>query len=383
MIIDELIKYLDEKHFSILCGVPDSLLSELTFAFDSIKSDLIHLKSSSEGSAVGQAIGAYLSTEKPALIYMQNSGFGNAINPLTSLASQQVYGIPMVIVIGWRGEVENNTQSLDEEQHLLQGKITIDLLKLLEIDFKIINNIKDFTKYLKIYRDKSLVTQKPVALVIRKKTFKKIKKIPTNFWKSSDIIRKKAIQTILSALGDEVFYVTNTGFTSREFLETKLDTANDKNVKDFLCIGGMGHAISVAAGIAITKDNKKVVCFDGDGSMLMHLGSYRSASQINNMIVFLFNNGCHESVGGNLVDSKNLSFADIAKTIGFKKTYSISNEKNLISTLDKINKINCSLFIEIKCNSVPNKNLARPKFTMQDLKYKILSQLSDYDEKKS
>ena len=101
------------------------------------------------------------------------------------------------------------------------------------------------------------------------------------------------------------------------------------------------------------------------------------------IIVFLFNNGCHESVGGNLVDSKNLSFADIAKTIGFKKTYSISNEKNLISTLDKINKINCSLFIEIKCNSVPNKNLARPKFTMQDLKYKIISQLSDYDEKKS
>ena len=382
MIIDELIKYLDEKHFSILCGVPDSLLSELTFAFDSIKSDLIHIKSSSEGSAVGQAIGAYLSTGKPALIYMQNSGFGNSINPLTSLASQQVYGIPMVVVIGWRGEVENNTQSFDEEQHLLQGKITIDLLKLLEIDFKIINNIKDFTKYLRIYRDKSLETQKPVALVIRKKTFKKIKKIPTDFWKSSDIIRKKAIQTILSALGDEVFYVTNTGFTSREFLETKLDKVNDKNVNDFLCIGGMGHAISVAAGIAITKDSKKVVCFDGDGSMLMHLGSYRNASQINNMIVFLFNNGCHESVGGNLVDSKNLSFADIAKKIGFKKTYSISNENNLISILEKIKKINCSLFIEIKCNSVPNKNLARPKFTMQDLKYKILSQLSDYDEKK-
>ena len=374
--MEELVKYLNEKNFSILCGVPDSLLSELTFAFNLINEEIVHLKSASEGSSIGQAIGAYLSTTKPALVYMQNSGLGNCINPLSSLAAQNVYGIPMVLVIGWRSEIKNGTQLNDEDQHKLQGKITLDILDLLDVEYKIIDNYKSFINNLKIYRNKTIKSQKPVALIIRKNTFKKVSYIPKKVWKQSNISRKLVLNIILSNLSMDAFYITNTGFTSREFLETKLKTLKESQLRDFLCIGGMGHAISVATGIAVTKRNKKIVCLDGDGSMLMHLGSYRNASKLDNLLVFLFNNGCHESVGGNLTDFKNLSFADLAKKIGFKNTFTTYKTNEFMHILDKIKSINGSIFIEVRCNPLKNNNLIRPKITMQDLKSQISFYLS-------
>lgn len=373
----ELVKYLNEKKFSILCGVPDSLLSELTFAFNLINKDVVHLKSTSEGSSIGQAIGAYLSTTKPALVYMQNSGLGNCINPLSSLAAKNVYGIPILLVIGWRSEIKNGNQVNDEDQHKLQGKITLDILKLLDIEYKIIDNYKSFIDNLKIYRHKTLKLQKPVALIIRKNTFKKINNIPTKVWEQSNISRKLVLNMILSNLSEDSFYVTNTGFTSREFLETKLQTLKESQLRDFLCIGGMGHAISVSTGIAATQRNKKIVCLDGDGSMLMHLGSYRNASKLDNILVFLFNNGCHESVGGNLTDFKNLSFADLAKKIGFQNTFTIYKIHDFMHLLEKIKSITGSIFIEVRCNPLKKNNLIRPKITMQDLKNQILSYLNE------
>ena len=232
-----------------------------------------------------------------------------------------------------------------------------------------------FIKYLKIFRDKTIKIQRPIALVIRKETFKKVNNIPTEVWKGSDIVRKSALEMIIKKLPVDTFYVTNTGFTSREFLQSKLKKLKENEFNDFLCIGGMGHAISVATGIAVTKKKKKIVCIDGDGSMLMHLGSYRNASKLENLLVLLFNNGCHESVGGNLTDFKTLSFSELAKNIGFKKSFTIDKNDKLISKISSLKSFSGSIFIEIRCNPMKTNNLIRPKITMQHLKRKILTNL--------
>ena len=313
---------LKKNNIQFFTGVPDSLLKDIcSFITDEVSKDK-HIIASNEGGAVGLAMGYHLATGQVPLVYMQNSGFGNAINPLLSLADKKVYGIPMILLIGWRGEPNVK----DEPQHLKQGEVSEDLLKTLGIPYLIISENSE--KYLdEISKAITQIkeTNEPLAILVRKGTFKPYSlksKIKTNF----DLNREEAISKILEFLEDDDIVIGTTGKTSRELFELREVHGKDHS-RDFLTVGGMGHANQIALGIAISKPKRTIYCFDGDGAVLMHAGSLGIISSLKpeNYRHIIFNNGSHDSVGGQPTIGFDISFCSIAKDFNYNKTFLVKN----------------------------------------------------------
>ncbi|MCB0394508.1 MAG: phosphonopyruvate decarboxylase, partial [Bdellovibrionales bacterium] len=261
---------LNRNKIDFATGVPDSLLKDVcAYITDHFPSDR-HIIATNEGSAIGLAIGHYLSTARPALVYMQNSGLGNTINPLTSLADPKVYGIPMILMIGWRGEVVEGEQIHDEPQHKKQGLVTLEQLDLLDIPFQVIDANSNIDEVIDELIEVTMEISGPVALVVRKGTFEKYKLKSAN--ENSQLpTRESAIEKIVEVLPNEIPIVSTTGMASRELFEIRKRN-NMGHQRDFLTVGGMGHALQIATGIALNKPSSKVVCIDGDGALLMHTG---------------------------------------------------------------------------------------------------------------
>ena len=236
---------LKKNNINFITGVPDSLLKNIISLFEKKKIQE-HLSVGNEGIATALAAGHYLSSGNPALVYMQNSGLGNAINPLNSITNKKVYGIPMILLIGWRGEIiKKNLQVHDEPQHLYQGKITLRQLELIDIPYKIIS--KNFNNIEKVIRDIKKLTislQKPVAIVVKKGTFKKIEIKKNIKNKKNYPSRQKIIEKIIEKLSSNSLIVSTTGYTSRELYQLRY-LKGENTSKDFLMVGGMGHAVSV------------------------------------------------------------------------------------------------------------------------------------------
>ena len=348
----DFLKCIKQNRINFYTGVPDSLFSGLCSFMETEKN---HISATNEGSAIGLAIGHYLAKKQLPLVYLQNSGLGNIINPITSLVNKDIYQIPIVMLIGWRGEIEKGKQISDEPQHKFQGKITIDLLKLLKIKFIIINNKSDYKKRIKDIVSYSRRNLSPVAIVIRKNTFKKYKKI-----KRENFIypkRREILNKIVEALPNNFPIVSTTGVLSRELIE--INILRKEKINPFICVGGMGHASSIANGLAFSKKNKKIICLDGDGAALMHLGSQINLSTMKNIIHILINNNCHDSVGGQSTPSKNIKFYKLAKELGYKNTYYIEKIADIKKVLKKC-LIHPQAFIEIKSSKGYSKNLSRP-----------------------
>ena len=362
------------KHTNLITGVPDSLLKNFITVVDKTFKGK-HVISTNEGSSIGLAIGSYLSTRKPSVVYMQNAGLGNAINPLISIADKKVYSIPMVLIIGWRGEIlKNNKQIKDEPQHIMQGKNTINFIKNLNISYKIISNkTKNIDKILKNIFFKSLKKSKPYALLVRKDTFQKVlpKKIKN---KKYNITREKVIKKIISSIPKNSVVVSTTGMISRELNEIRYNFGH-KNI-DFFVVGGMGHANQIASGIALNLPKKTIVCLDGDGSLLMHLGSMVISSKYKNMVHILINNESHDSVGGQPTPVEKVDFSKIAKYCGYEITKSIVSIKNLSKTIKQSIKNKKSSFIEIVCDKGHRKNLSRPDKNLNLRKIKFMRQIN-------
>ena len=329
---DQFINIIKKNKIDLITGVPDSLLKNLTNRID--KKFKNHFISTNEGSAIAFAIGQYLSTKKPGLVYLQNSGLGNIINPITSIAHPKVYGIPIFLVIGWRGEIKNFKQINDEPQHKKQGAITLNQLKLLDIPFKIINhNTKNLDKIFKTLLKISEKKQSPVALVVRKNTFKNLDNKKIQITKKY-LYREEIIKDIVETSKNDNIILSTTGMASRELSEIrKLKKQND--LKDFLTVGGMGHVGQIAAAIAMNKRKSKVICIDGDGSLLMHLGSLGLSSKFKNLIHILINNKSHDSVGGQPTLGKSINFVKIAKICGYKNTILIKKKSSIKKNLKK------------------------------------------------
>ncbi len=361
------------KHTNLITGVPDSLLKNLIIEIDKTFKGK-HIISTNEGSSIGLAIGSYLSTSKPSVVYMQNAGLGNAINPLISIADKKVYSIPMVLIIGWRGEIlKNNKQINDEPQHIAQGKNTISFLKNLNIDYKIISSkTKNIENVLKTIFLKSLKMNKPCALVVRKDTFQKtlLKKIKK---KKYNITREKVIEKVISSIPKNSVVVSTTGMTSRELNEIRINSSN-KNI-DFFVVGGMGHVNQIAAGIALNLKNKKIICLDGDGSLLMHLGSMVISSKYKNILHILINNESHDSVGGQPTPVEKVDFSAIAKSCGYEISKSIKSIKNISKTIKYSINNKKSSFIEIVCDKGHRNNLSRPNKNLKLRKIKFMKQI--------
>ena len=356
----DFIKELKKNKLDFATGVPDSLLKDLCFDFEKIyKSN--HITASSEGSAVATAIGYNLKTNKIPIVYLQNSGLGNAINPLVSLADKNVYSIPIFLIIGWRGELGKKIK--DEPQHISQGKITTKFLKNLKIKYKILSKKSNFPKIIKNLRKHSEKNKSPVCLLVRKNSFEsksRVKKVSNNL-----VLREKYLEFLINKLPKRSNLITTTGILSREVYD--ILKKNKKKMNHFMCVGGMGHASSVATGVAHCS-KKKIYCFDGDGSIAMHMGSLSVSSKKKNIVHFLFNNYSHESVGGHDTSTKQVNFGKLAQVLGYKFSVRDSNFQDLEKNLTILKKKRVSSFIEIICGKGHRQDVSRPKESLLLLK---------------
>ena len=285
------VEHLRGRGLDLWAGVPDSLLKDLCAAASDVLGDRFVI-CANEGNAVGAACGWHVATGRAAVVYMQNSGEGNAVNPLLSLADPDVYGIPMLLVIGWRGE----PGSPDEPQHAKQGKATLVLLEAMGVPFEVLDPERwepQVGKLLATMRDGS----RPVALVVRRETFAAH---PFEAAATDDpLTREEALSVVLDCLGAEDLVVSTTGKESREVFELR-EARGEGHDADFLVVGGMGHTLSIAWGMALGRPDRTVWCLDGDGSMLMHMGSLAVFGRAwpANLRYVVNVNGAHESVGG-------------------------------------------------------------------------------------
>ena len=359
--IDEIISVLKKNKIHFVSGVPDSLFKDLCFKFESVYKNN-HIVGANEGSSIGLAIGYHLATGKIPVVYLQNSGLGNTVNPITSLASNKVYKIPMILIIGWRGEIKKNIQIKDEPQHKEQGIITTKMLNIMNIKFRVLNNNSNFKKIFSLMRLKSQKLSRPVALLVRKNAFSKTNLVRINNDNKKLLSRENALKILIKKLPKKFPIISTTGMLSRELNEINIDTKLEK--KTFMCVGGMGHAISIASGIALKKKKLRVVCLDGDGAITMHLGSLATSGKIKNIIHIVFNNGAHDSVGGQKTASHEVEYYKIAKLLGYKYSLKVKNKKNLITAINKLMKLKGSCFLEIICSKGNRDNLTRPKKDM-------------------
>lgn len=360
------IKQLIKNDICFFSGVPDSLFKDLCWEFENnFKKN--HIIAANEGSSIGIGIGYNLATNKIPLIYLQNSGLGNTVNPLISMADTKVYQIPMFMIIGWRGEISSKKQIKDEPQHKKQGLITENLLKVLGIKYKILNYNSDYKKIIGDLKNYSKKYSKPVALLVRKNVFDNSKKRKS--LNSKGISREESLKLIDKLIPKNSIKITTTGMISREFYEINL--VKKKFNDTFMSVGGMGHTISIAAGISFVKKRKKIFCFDGDGSFLMHLGASATSAKLNNIIHIVLNNKSHDSVGGHEVCSPDLKLSKLAKNLGYKFTFTAKNSNEIKKIFKKINKIKKSIFIEIICRQGNRKNLMRPKGNINNYKKKF------------
>jgi phosphonopyruvate decarboxylase len=353
-----LIKY-DIRFFS---GVPDSLLKNICSYITDNTSSKNHIIAANEGNALALGIGYHLASGKLPLIYMQNSGLGNVVNPLLSLADPDVYSVPMLLMIGWRGEPNVK----DELQHKKQGRVTLKMLKAMEVPYQVLSidtSDEQAKEIIKKASKEALKNNMPCAIVVKKGSFSeyKLKKDETA---NLPLFREDAIKIIVDNLDDKDIVVATTGVASRELFEYR-EELKQGHEKDFLTVGGMGHANQIALGIALQKPNRSVFCLDGDGAALMHMGSIAINGNIkcDNFKHIVFNNGAHDSVGGQPTVGYSVDFQGIAKASGYSLVMQAITSKEVETQMTKLQKYKGTALLEIVVKKGFRQNLGRPTAT--------------------
>ncbi len=351
-------------------GVPDSQLKPLcnylvnTYGMDSKH----HIIAANEGNCTAIAAGYYLATGKIPVVYMQNSGEGNIINPVASLLNNKVYAIPVVFIIGWRGEPGVH----DEPQHVYQGEVTLKLLEDMDIATFIISKDtaeKEMAEKMEEFRD-ILASGKDVAFIIRKGAISYDEKV--EYKNNNTMVREEIIKHIITVSGEEPI-VSTTGKASRELFEAR--AANNQPHKyDFLTVGSMGHSSSIALGIALNKPQQRIWCIDGDGAALMHMGALAviGANKPSNLIHILINNEAHETVGGMPTVADKVDFVAVAKACGYPYTVKVESYEELDKELKSVKVNNQLCFMEVKCCIGARGNLGRPTTTTLDNKVNFM-----------
>ena len=345
-----------KNNFNFFTGVPDSLLKEFCKCVDEKSSN--HIISANEGTAIGLASGVYLATNKYPVVYLQNSGLGNIVNPLMSLTHEKVYQIPMLIIIGWRGEPGRK----DEPQHKAMGEITCEMLDLMSVPYDIMpdydEGVKEcINKAVQHFKKKST----PYALLVRKGSFKKYESILKSPESKYNLKREDLIKIIIDNITNDSAVVSTTGMCSRELYEYREKTST---VRDFMCVGNMGHTSSIGLGVSLNTD-KLTYVLDGDGSILMHMGSMAINGQFagSNFKHILLNNGAHDSVGGQQTVGYDISFYDLALSQGYKviKCKDFNCPIEISNSLELLEKEKGPVFLELRCCKGARKDLGRPK----------------------
>lgn len=369
-------KLIDMLGTSFYTGVPDSQLNALCdYLVSSFGISNKHIIAANEGNATALAAGYYLSTGEIPVVYMQNSGIGNIINPVASLLNDKVYAIPCIFIVGWRGEPGVK----DEPQHIYQGEVTIKLFEDMDVktfvisktttDEEIQEKIEEFKKDLSI--------GKSVAFIVRKGALTTDNK--TEYSNDYALNREEVIKHIVDVTGEDPV-ISTTGKASRELFEIR-EANNQSHKYDFLTVGSMGHSSSIALGIALNKPNTKIWCVDGDGAVLMHMGSMAVLGSLSpkNLVHIILNNNAHETVGGMPTVSSNIDFTQIALGCGYKKAVTVSTFENLDEELMKAKNNNELTLIEVKCSIGSRGDLGRPTTTPEYNKKIFMDYLATLD----
>lgn len=364
---DAFVHGLRESGVALFAGVPDSLLSELCAHVDATCEAHEHVIAANEGNAIALAIGHHLATGGAAAVYLQNSGLGNTINPLTSLADPAVYSVPMLLVIGWRGEPGVS----DEPQHVTQGRITRDQLSILGIPTWTLDADSDVVDVTQAATAEMKKRNAPVALLVRKNTFASSGRHPA-VEMDSDLRREDALARLLELAGDALVVAT-TGKTSREVFE--LRERRGEVQRDFLTVGGMGHTSSIALGVALGCPERRVLCLDGDGSLLMHLGALPVSGGVSpsNLLHVLLNNGCHESVGGQPTVGSTTDFGAMALASGYRGYEVARTETEIAEAWARLEWLPGPAMLEVRIRPGSRRDLGRPTSTPRENKESFMA----------
>lgn len=368
---DFFIESLKKQEIEYFAGVPDSLLKQVcAYMAEHLDKDRYTI-TANEGAAVALAAGYHLATGKAACVYMQNSGEGNIINPLASLTDCEVYHIPMLLLIGWRGRPGIH----DEPQHVKQGKITTGLLNVMGVNYEILNKDEAIAeKQIQRAAEYIRTTGCTFALVVEKDTFDVYDRQPEIPVLS--LGREEAIRMVTATLPEKAVVVSTTGMISRELFEIR-EARGEGHERDFLTVGSMGFASQIALGIALEKKERKVYCYDGDGAVLMHMGGMAliGSKAPENYVHVVFNNGAHDSVGGQPTAGLSIDLPAIAEAVGYEQVFSADTRDGLENILKQMTCMNGPVFLEIKVKKGNRKDLGRPTTTPQQNKEALMNYL--------
>lgn len=365
---------LKESGIDFFAGVPDSLLKNIcAYIADNID-DKHNIITANEGGAVALASGYHLATGKTGCVYMQNSGEGNVVNPLASLTDKEVYHIPVLLLIGWRGRPGVH----DEPQHVKQGKITTGLLNVMGINYEVLSKEEEIAgKQIAKAIQSINETGDAFALVVEKDTFDSytLQNVVKNELTMS---REEAIQIVTKTLTEDDIIVSTTGMISRELFEYR-EKMHQGHGNDFLTVGSMGHASQIALGIAMQKSDRRIFCYEGDGAVLMHLGAMAitASKHPQNFYHIVFNNGAHDSVGGQPTVALNVDLPAIAKAVGYASVCTVDNLSELQKVLCDIKSMPAPVLLEIKVKKGNRKDLGRPTTTPIQNKEALMKLLNE------
>lgn len=356
---------LSQGGITFFTGVPDSLLKDFCAYIEERVPHQNHIIAANEGNAVALAAGYHLATGKIGLVYLQNSGLGNCLNPLTSLTDPEVYSIPLLLLIGWRAE----PGVPDEPQHKKMGRVMLPLLDSIEVPGRILapswpeaeQDIQEAITYMN-------KEQAPYALIVKADTFESYplqKNQQTHF----PLNREQALRLIVSQLDDKDIVVSTTGKTSRELFELR-EELRQGHERDFLTVGSMGHASSIALAVALQKPERNIYCLDGDGAAIMHLGALATIGKARppNFKHILINNFAHDSVGGQPTAADTINFPTLALANGYAAAFSAETEEEIKNGLEKMKRTKGPALLEIRCRTGARPNLGRPHRSPQENK---------------
>ncbi|MBO7618501.1 MAG: phosphonopyruvate decarboxylase [Bacteroidales bacterium] len=354
-------------------GVPDSLLKNICAYISDHLDERHNIITANEGGAIGLATGYHLATGRIGCVYMQNSGEGNIINPLASLTDKEVYNIPVLLLIGWRGRPGVH----DEPQHVKQGKVTTALLDTMGIGYSVLSKEeeeagKQIAKAVAHMR----ATNEVYALIVEKDTFDPYTLQNVRMNKLS-FGREEAIQTVAASLGEKDVIVSTTGMISRELFEYRTGKG-EGHERDFLTVGSMGHASQIALGIALEQPDRRIWCFDGDGAVIMHMGGMAIIAEKapKNFVHVVFNNGAHDSVGGQPTVGLDIDLCAVARAVGYRAAFSTDNKEGLFAILNEVRELEGPVFIQVCVKKGNRKDLGRPTTSPIENKDALMSFLN-------
>ena len=359
---------LQDHQISFFAGVPDSLLKDFcAFLTDAVPAQS-NIITANEGNAIALVTGYHLATGKVGLVYMQNSGLGNTVNPLTSLVDPAVYSIPVLLLIGWRGEPGIS----DEPQHITQGAVTLAQLEALNIPYSILpKEIEPAMECLDHAIRNVKKNRGPFAIVVQKGCFSKYSPISkVDVAENLSLTREDAVCQIAASLNDDDIVISTTGKTSRELFEYRARSNTLNRGQDFLTVGSMGHASQIALGIALQKPNRQVYCLDGDGALIMHMGSLAIIGNqpVKNYKHIILNNGSHDSVGGQPTVALKIDVTSIARSCGYNGAKQVESSQELTEALAWLKATTGPALLEIRVHKGARSDLGRPTLTPQQNK---------------